>query len=532
MSACRLIQSRAQRPTGLAATSKPSNRQNVAIVRAVRSDQPVDTYTQPAQSDGMTYESPPAYPLYQPQPYQQAAPITPVPQPPPAPAAESGGTPFWVWILVGAAGAWVWGKIQEFRSNPAAAMLGMMGSMNKSSSAPAGGNDMAAMMEMMKKMQGAPGAGGAPGFGGQSPYGGMGSPGMTIPTTAQEVPTSGRDGSKFEQNKQAATPASAAEPTSTQSQPASAAAAANATPDLSTKSSSSTAGSFFADAGPSANSTSASAPTSSSAGTSSPSSFFSDSGTKTTSAASSGETGEGTEKLIENMLEMVVNNPELQQQMNKFLPENMRNESTWKWIASNPELRKQIASQMAPNFNMSDFQNMPGATTDVGANVDMKEVTIRQPRFLPCFQISARYATSFCPSEYPVGSKIPSTSTHPIRSALSVVLFITRWLAIILHARDETCCCRNLDMCHLKIVSQGSCSSQCTSAGISGAYTARNMFLQTCPSTNWHKCAWCAVLCTGEVSVSGPCTCILCTSRYPDRSQKSGPQVMTPACPD
>lgn len=377
MSACRLIQSRAQRPAGLAAVSKPLGRQNVAPVRAVGPEQQGDTYVQPAQPDGMTYESPPAYPLYQTQPYQQAAPIAPMPPPPPGPAPQNGGTPFWVWILVGAAGAWVWGKIQEFRSNPAAAMLGMMGSMNKGNSGPSGGNDMAAMMEMMKKMQGAPGAGGAPGFGGQAPFGGMGSPGMTIPTTAQEIPLSGRDGSKFEQNKRDPTPAAAAESAPSQSQPASTAATVNVTPDASATSESPATGSFFADSETSSSATSASASTPSASGSpASPASFFSDSGSTNAGAGNNGESGEGTEKLIENMLEMVVNNPELQKQMNKFLPENMRNESTWQWMASSPDLRKQIAAQMAPNFNMSDLQNMTGAAGDAAAAPGMQQVQL------------------------------------------------------------------------------------------------------------------------------------------------------------
>eukprot|EP00892_Ulva_mutabilis_P002158 jgi/Ulvmu1/11943/UM082_0022.1 len=375
MSACRLIQSRAQRPAGLAGLAKPFSRQKVSPVRAVSSDQQGDTYVQPAQPNGMPYESPPAYPLYQAQPYQQAAPVAPVPQPPPAPVAQNEGTPFWVWILVGAAGAWVWGKIQEFRSNPAAAMMGMMGSMNKGNSGAAGGNDMAAMMEMMKKMQGAPGAGGAPGFGGQAPFGGMGSPGMTIPTTAQEVPTSGRDGSKFEQNKRGAPPAAAAESTATPSQPASSAETINVKSESSTEQASPAAASFFSDAaaGGPTSASSSSPEASASSASPSPSSFFSDTGAAKSGAGAGGEGGEGTEKLIENMLEMVVNNPELQKQMNKFLPENMRNESTWQWMASSPELRKQIAAQMAPNFNMSDFQNMTGAAGNAAPNADMQQ---------------------------------------------------------------------------------------------------------------------------------------------------------------
>lgn len=375
MSARRLIQSRAQRPVGLVTALKPLSRQRLSPASAVGVEQEGDSNLTPAQAVGTTYEAPPAYPLYQPQPYQQAAPVAPAP-PPPVQVVQSGGTPFWVWILVGFAAAWVWGKIQEFRSNPAAAMMGMMGSMNKGKSSPGGGNDMAAMMEMMKKMQGAPGAGPAPGFGGQAPYGGMGSPGMTIPTTAQEVPTSSRDGSKFEQNKQAAPTSSEVKTPSAQPKPDRGASPAPAGSDAAAASSSSASSSFFADSTPSANAAgspaSSAAPSSSNAG--SAASFFSDSDSAGASASSGAEGGEGTEKLIENMLEMVVNNPELQSQMNKFLPENMRNESTWKWIANSPELRKQIAAQMAPNFDMNDFQGM--AAGDAGNSAEMKKVQL------------------------------------------------------------------------------------------------------------------------------------------------------------
>lgn len=377
MSSCRLIQSRAQRPVGLGASSKPQRKHCVSPASAVGNEQQGDAATPPAQPVGtQNFEAPPAYPLYQPQAYQPTAPVA-APPPPPAPVQQQGGTPFWVWMLVGAAAAWVFGKIQDFRKNPAAAMLGMMGSMNKGNAGAAGGNDMAAMMEMMKKMQGTPGAGPAPGFGGQPPFGGMGGQGMTIPTTAQEIPTSSRDGSKFEQNKQAAaSPSSPAESTPAQSTPASTTAAAAApTLDASAAASTAASSSFFSDSSSSAAAAAtpaAGAASPASTAASSPSSFFSDAGSSAAGAPGNAQGAEGTEQLIENMLEMVVNNPELQQQMNKFLPENMRNESTWKWIANSPELRKQIAAQMAPNFNMNDFQSM--ATGDAGSSDEMKKV--------------------------------------------------------------------------------------------------------------------------------------------------------------
>ena len=97
-------------------------------------------------------------------------------------------------------------------------------------------------------------------------------------------------------------------------------------------------------------------------------------------AAASPQESEATENLIENMLQMVVDNPELQKQMNTFLPDNMRDENTWKWIASSPDLRKQIAKQMAPNFNpeaMSSFtqQTAPGGTPNPGG-ADMDKVRL------------------------------------------------------------------------------------------------------------------------------------------------------------
>lgn len=414
MSPCRLIQSRAQRPVGRSLAAKPLSRQHVAPASAVGANEQGGPDTQPAQAVGTIYEAPPAYPLYQPQPYQQTSPVAPLP-PPPAPVVQNEGTPFWVWILVGAAAAWVFGKIQEFRNNPAAAMMGMMGSMNKGNAAAGGGNDMAAMMEMMKKMQGAPGAGGAPGFGGQAPFGGMGSPGMTIPTTAQEVSSSGRDGSKFEQNKQGAPSSSAAESPAPQSQPANTASTAPPTVDTSATSSTSTPSSFFDDASASASAPAAAASQAAPSPDATAASFFSDSGAAAAAPANA-EGGEGTEKLIENMLEMVVNNPELQQQMNKFLPENMRNESTWKWMANSPELRKQIAAQMAPNFNMSDFQGMPGG--DASSSPEMQKV---QPLHACLCRVGVRCSTSqqyrsALPSLLSIPKSMPELACTPFNS--------------------------------------------------------------------------------------------------------------------
>lgn len=297
-----------------------------------------------AQPDGIGYGSPPSYPLYQTPQYQLAPQPAPIP-PPPVAAPASGGTPFWVWLLLGAALMWVWGKFQELRKNPAAALMGMMSKGAPGGAGGGGGQDMSAMMEMMKQMQSQGGGGGFPGAApGASPFGGMPGTGNTIPTTAQEVSPSDRDGSKFEQNKQSA-PAAAAEP-----------AAADAQAQQSASTGSAAASSFFADSSTASASTAqqgAAAAASPGAG-----SFFSDTSAGAAQGAAAGAQGsEGTEKLIENMLQMVVDNPELQKQMNNFLPANMRDEATWKWIASSPDLRKQIAKQMAPNFNADAMKN-------------------------------------------------------------------------------------------------------------------------------------------------------------------------------
>lgn len=321
-----------------------------------------------SQADGTGFGSPPAYPLYQAPQYQLAPQAPPIPPPAPvasAPAAT--GAPFWVWILLGAAVMWLYSKFQELRKNPAAALMGMMGKMNgggQGGAAAGGGQDMSAMMEMMKQMQSQGGGGGFPGAApSASPFAGMPSSGTTIPTTAQDVSPSDRDGSKFEQNKQPAPYPAAAQPAATQAaapaqQPA--AAGSGASPG------------FFADAAAAAAAGQQGAPAAAS--------FFTDTGAPGApqGAAGSPQESEATETLIENMLQMVVDNPELQKQMNTFLPENMRDENTWKWIASSPDLRKQIAKQMAPNFNpeaMSSFtqQTGPAGVPNPGG-VDMDKV--------------------------------------------------------------------------------------------------------------------------------------------------------------
>jgi hypothetical protein len=267
---------------------------------------------------------------------------------------------------------WVFGKVQEFRKNPMMAMAGMMGGMKPPAAPAGGGGDMAAMMEMMKNMQqqqgqqqqqSAPAAGNP--WSTQSARSNQPSNyGSTINVTASEVaaqapPQQATNGSKFQEQKEQEQAAPKAEP----------AAASPA--------------SFFAD-------------TAAKPSSPPPNSFFSDSATASSgsgpqaSGSNSASDSSSSESMIENMLLMVADNKELQGQLSQHLPESLRNEETWNWIKNNPEIRKELAKQVAPGI-MEQMGDDPSFSQY--ANGAMDGNGVRVPASLHHVDVSCRRAT-------------------------------------------------------------------------------------------------------------------------------------------
>jgi hypothetical protein len=264
-------------------------------------------------ADAEEYAAPPAYPMYTQAPTSRQAVQQYAPPPPPMQQNYSSGTPFWVWMALGAGIAFVFGKVQEFRRNPMAFLMGK----NSMGAGGAGGPDI---MEMMKQMQAARGSGGM----GADPFGGFASPpsATTINTTASEVkpPT---EWSPPQTPPADNSSASGSEWNAPQPPPANS--------------------SSFADApAPSSGTT----PDSTSP-TPRPSSFFSD--TSAPTSASVEDTSQ-SEALVENLLDMVSSNPEMQKQMEAHLPDTMKGPDIWEWVRKNPEMKKQLAKQLAPGL--------------------------------------------------------------------------------------------------------------------------------------------------------------------------------------
>ena len=305
---------------------------------------------QPATADAFS-TAPPAYPLYgataapsspplaqqqlqqqQPQQAYQAVPpqqqqqlYQPPPPPPPPPAS---GPPAYVWIAVGAAVMWIFGKVQEFRRNPLSFMSGMLGAAGGAgggAGGAAGGPDMAAMMKQFQQMQ-AQGRGG--GFQPPPPMGGAPT-GPTINTTASTVQPSGRDGAKFQERSKATAAADAA------GAPAAADGAADGAADAAPSSSAA----VVADAAAAA--PAEAAPAAPAAG------FFTDTTPKQPAGGAAPRDPEQSEKMVDNLLEMVAANPEMQKQMEKHLPEGQFGPEVWEWLRQSPEMRKQMAKQLA-----------------------------------------------------------------------------------------------------------------------------------------------------------------------------------------
>jgi hypothetical protein len=319
--------------------SKPKNDKEVKNVV----DAGVSTQLDEKEVD--EYSAPPTYPMYQAPPpvaerqyvtQQQPVPVAP---PPPAPQVVSSGPPFYVWVLLGAALAWVVGKIQEFRRNPMAFVAKLMSSQGGATPSPGpGGMDMAAIMQQMQQMQASQSMSGAPGAGG------FGAP-MNMPPKVDTAAAAMRDGAVFEQKRRGGASEPERGPTVLDI-PASDVSESSRGPSSSGGAVPSK--NFFADSDRSTASESTS-----SAGRAT-SSFFADkqgaSSTEGNTANSGGPGGADSmnEELFDRLLEMIENNPEMRAQMESHLPEAMRGSDIWSWVRNNPAMKQQLMSQMGP----------------------------------------------------------------------------------------------------------------------------------------------------------------------------------------
>jgi len=259
---------------------------------------------------------PSLYPPYAASPYASY----PGYYPPPPPPAKAEGLPPWLWVAVGVALAGLGGKLLEGAKSKQADVQAAM------------------MQQMMKSMMG--GAGAPPGF----------PPGFTPPRPPPPPPPAAARGATVDTTATAVPPKPAQPPppppAAAAAAPAAAAAAEAAKPPPSA--------SYFRDADEVV-----------------PPATPGGAGAQAPPPPMPGGAPPG---MTVDVLEGMMRDPNMQKLIYPYLPEGMRNPSTFEWMLKNPATRQQLETMLANSGG--SFPGMPGS----GAfpNLDMNSPEMKQ----------------------------------------------------------------------------------------------------------------------------------------------------------